>query len=159
MTGEPARSRGPSPGGPLSLSSARLVSGLMYLCSLGAYILVGSVIRPQASVNLPIFPWIMVGVGIADYVVSLVIEGALLGRRSSRGSDRAMSAGLGDQRAVTVATIVSAFGMGLGVYGLVVALLGFGKEAWILYGLCALHGIHLQLRWDRYEEAVRRAQR
>jgi len=114
-------------------------------------------VGPQASINVPIFPWIMVGVGIADYVVSLAIEGSLLGPPSSRGSDRAMSAGLGDQRAATVAIIVSAVGASIAIYGLVLALLGFGKEAGLLYGLGALHGIHLQLRWDRYEEATQRA--
>lgn len=64
-----------------------------------------------------------------------------------------------EPRAATAAIIVSALGVSLAVYGVVLALLSLTTFAWYLYGLCAVHGIHLQLRWDRYEEAARRASR
>ncbi|UCC67044.1 MAG: hypothetical protein JSV79_07790, partial [Armatimonadota bacterium] len=84
-------------------------------------------------------------VAAVDYVLSLVLEQRLLARRAAGGHSPV----------VTAAVLVAAFGVSLAVYGLVLTLLGEPKWGALLYVLCALHGLHLMIRWPRYERVVR----
>jgi hypothetical protein len=58
------------------------------------------------------------------------------------------------QRVVTVAVVTAAFGASLAVYGLIVTLLGAPAWGGVLYVLCAVHGLHLMMRWPNYAAAA-----
>jgi len=148
---------GVPPPSSLRLGIARIISAMMYLGSLAAYIVVGLVVKPASVIGIPgILPWLLLAVAIADYGVSLGLEGVLLRGKGWSKSAPGAAPRTAEGRASTTAIIVSAFGVSIAVYGVVIALLSFAKWPWLFYGLCLLHGIHLQLRWDRYEEAASR---
>jgi hypothetical protein len=140
----------------MSLGTARVLSALMYVGVLAQGILVVPLFGSPVDVNFPLLGWAMLGVGIADYAVSLFMEGLLLSEKGWRKAAEGIAPQTAESRVAGTAIIISAFGGSLAVYGLVLARLSFPTFAWYLYGLCAVHGIHLHLRWDRYEEAVRR---
>ncbi|HUT74405.1 MAG TPA: hypothetical protein VM221_06185 [Armatimonadota bacterium] len=151
----------------LSLGTARIVSALMYVGELAPFIIfhkqaqgvldlaVAPLVGSPAGVNFPLLGWAMLGVGVAGYAVSLFMEGLLLSEGWGRTAE-GITPQTAESRVGVAAIIISAFGASLAVYGLVLTWLSFPTFAWYLYGLCAIHGIHLHLRWDRYEEAVRR---
>lgn len=149
--------RRPSGGRP-DLTGARIVSALMYASILG-FIYVSAAIKLPRTNGVPSFlPWVLLAVAILEYMASLILEAQLIREGKLRETARTMSAGSLESAAIVPAVVISAFGVSIAVYGMVLGLLGYWPWPWYFYGLGALHGIHLQLRWDRYEEAVRRAQ-
>ena len=151
--------RGDRGGGPaligLSLGTARIIVGVM-CASLAAYISIGVITGPLIRLTrAPSLGWIVLAVGIADYGASLLLERYFLSVKLVKESPASVRVAEG--RAALFAIGTASFGVTIAVYGLILYLLSFNTWAWYLYGLSALHGIHLQLRWDRYEEAVRRA--
>jgi hypothetical protein len=142
---------------PTDPGTARIISALMY-ASIVVYMYIGSAVKTPLATGLPEFlPWLILGVAIVDYAASLLLESQLLGERRLRTVATQQSGGSISAAVIVPAIVVSAFGVSIAVYGLVLGLIGFWPWPWYFYGLAALHGIHLQLRWDRYEEAARRA--
>jgi hypothetical protein len=140
----------------LPLDVARAISAMMYLGALAACVVVGAMLKPRPVSGLPqILPWLLLVVAVADYGVSLAIEGVLLSGKGGKAAPGTLSAAP-EGRAATATIVVSAFGVSIGIYGIVLAFLSLPRWSWAFYALCLLHGIHLQLRWDRYEEAARR---
>ena len=90
--------------------------------------------------------FVFIGVGIVDYIISLVLESN--GLRKARANHQI--GGL-----ATTGVLTGAFGTSLGVYGIILASFQVSQYDIILFGLCALHGIHLLLRWPNYVEIAR----
>jgi hypothetical protein len=141
----------------ISLGTARIIALLMYL-SVPVYAVVGEVAKLQRVSHAPsIVAWALFAVAIADYLLSLLFEAKLLSGQWTRQSAPASPPRPSRSTPVAAAIIVSTFGVSIAIDGLVLRFLSFSTWPWYLYGLSILHGIHLQLRWDRYEEADRRA--
>lgn len=149
---------GGSPGGPpgpmrLTLRQARLIVAIMY-----AVVLVLIVVRPLLPLPKPMGPqpdlllWVLAGTAAISYIVSLALETAMLGgarlRRSPTGAEATASG---------VAIMVAAYGVAIGIYGVVLGFLAMDAWCWYFYAAAVIHGLHQQLRWDKYEEAVSRA--
>ena len=140
----------------VSLASARIISLCMYGATV-TYAYIGSVTHLPPVSGIPdSLPWLLLGVAVIEYPVSLFLERLMLSEKRFRKYEGA-PAGTAEGAAVAAAIVVSAYGVSFAVYGLVLALLSFAVWPWWFYGFAALHGIHLHLRWDRYEEADRRA--
>ncbi len=133
----------------MSLAAARWIATFMYFTALGVYPVIGSVVRVQQPVEeevLQVLGPALLAAGVGAYSVSLFLERMLLAQAISR-PDR-------EAKAATTAVIVAAIGESLGVFGLVLALLGSQSWAWGLYALCAAHGLHLLVRVPRYNRAA-----
>jgi len=78
-------------------------------------------------------------------VISLLVERRLLAQARDAGAP---------QSVVTAAVVTAAFGASLAVYGLVVTVLGAPAWGAAFYVLCAVHGLHLMIRWPSYAQAV-----
>lgn len=136
-----------------------MIALFMYVGTVPVLAVVGSFVRSTATGIPDILAWILLVVAVADYGVSLSLEGYLLSEPRLRQTAQRRPSGRPEGAAVIVAVITSAFGVSIAIYGLLLGLLSFATWPWYFYGLAALHGIHLQLRWDRYEDAVRKASR
>jgi len=142
----------------MGLAAARVIAVSMYVLTIPAFIIVAHVVEMPRVSGLPeFFPWLLLGIAIAEYVASLLIEGFMLEEKRLRGQIDRMPGSTIGAAVARVAIVTASFGDSIAVFGLVIALLAPGTAQWYLFGLAALHGIHLQLRWDRYEEAARRA--
>ncbi len=132
------------------LAMARWIATIMYVVSLVVFQLVGravdSPVRLDAT-TLTGLAYVLLAVGIVDYCLSLFLEKKLLAKAHS-------GAGEASNSVVSAALIVSALGVSLAVYGLVLTLLGTPAWGALLYVLCALHGLHLMLRWPEYVRAA-----
>lgn len=134
-----------------SLATARLIAIVVYVVGLVVYPLVGLLARVKAGVSsetLAVLGPAMLGVGVADYVASSVMERALL------SAARRAPAGRRPARVMTAAVMTAAFGESLAVLGLVVSLVGARDWGGLLYLLCLVHGVHLRMRWSQYESAA-----
>lgn len=131
------------------LIRTRWVVAMMYVGPLVTFQFVGRAVRPPTSLEpqtLGVLAAVLAVVGVTDYGLSLFLEGWLL--RKARDGNSPGSA-------VTAAFVVSALGVSLAIYGLVLTLLGSRKWGSMFYAACVLHGLHLMVRWPRYERAVR----
>ena len=133
----------------MSLAAARWIATFMYFTALGVYPVIGSVVSVQQPLEdevLRVLGPALLAAGVGAYAVSLLLERLLLAQALSR-PDR-------EAKVATTAVIVAALGESLGVFGLVLALLGSSSWAWGLYALCAAHGLHLLVRVPRYNRAA-----
>jgi F0F1-type ATP synthase membrane subunit c/vacuolar-type H+-ATPase subunit K len=131
-----------------SLTSARWIVLTIYLSGLVIYPTVGALAgaRQGAPPEVPkILPLALLGVSMASYVVSLVVERILITQAKSRGSETG---------AASAAIVTAAFGESFAIYGLVLTFAGAGNWAPLFYVLCLLHGVHLLVRWPSLEAAV-----
>lgn len=134
-----------------SLATARLVVIVVYAVGLVVYPLVGLLARVKAGVSsetLAVLGPVMLGVGVADYVASLVMERALLTAAGKAPVAQRPA------RLMTAAIVTAALGESVALFGLVVSL--YGARGWggLLYLLCLVHGLHLRMRWSQYESAA-----
>ncbi len=133
---------------PLLLAKGMLV--YFYLAPLGIWALVGRVIAVHevavSSMAGRVLGPALVAVGAADYILSLVLERSML-RRAALRPDPA-------QGVFTAALAVGILGASLGMYGVLLSVLGLSGPAFILYAMCIFHGVHLALRWRDYEAAA-----
>ena len=131
-----------------SLGTARLIATMMYVAPLVAFPWIGRLAKVGASLDskvLPVLAAALLVVGIVDYGASLFLEAKLLGQaRDARAP----------QSVVTAAVVTAAFGASLAVYGLVLTLLGARTWGSVLYVFCAVHGLHLIVRWPNYTQAA-----
>jgi hypothetical protein len=130
-----------------SLGTARLIATMMYVGPLVAFPWIGRLVKVGASLDpkvLPVLAAALLVVGIVDYGASLFVEAKLLAQARGRGS----------QGLIAAATVTAAFGASLAVYGLVLTLLGARTWGSVLYVLCAVHGLHLIVRWPNYTQAA-----
>ena len=122
----------------------------MYVVPLVIFQLAGRVVDSPVrldSTTLTVLAYVLLAVGIADYGLSLFLEKKLLTKAGS-------GAGGASDSVVSAALIVSALGVSLAVYGLVLTLLGTRAWGAVFYVLCSLHGLHLMLRWPEYVRAA-----
>jgi len=134
-----------------ALGVARLIATATYVAPLVIFPWVGRMavrLSPLDSKVLGILAPALLFVGITDYVISLLMEARLLARA------RETSAPYG---VVAAAAATAAFGAMLAVYGLVLSLLGARTWGSALYVLCAVHGLHLMMRWPSYTAAAERS--
>ncbi len=135
----------------VSLGTARWIALLMYVSGLVIYPIVGALAAPSSKGDklLPYgsLPLILLGVSVMSYIISLVLEHALLARARKRKSEL---------EAVNAAIVNGAFGESFAIFGLVLTFIGLGNWAVLFYGLCFVHGLHLLVRWPSYESAVSR---
>ncbi|MFB3882661.1 MAG: hypothetical protein ACE149_15450 [Armatimonadota bacterium] len=132
-----------------ALGTARLIATLMYVGPLVAFPWIGRFVKvgePLGPNSLPVLGAVLLVVGIVDYGLSLFLEAKLLGQASERGP----------QGVVAAAVVTAAFGASLAVYGLVLTILGAAVWGSVLYVLCAVHGLHLMVRWPSYAAAAER---
>jgi F0F1-type ATP synthase membrane subunit c/vacuolar-type H+-ATPase subunit K len=131
-----------------TLGIARLIATLTYVAPLVVFPWVGRVAAPVVSLDrkaLGILVPALLFVGVTDYVISLLVEARLLAQAREAGAR---------QSVVTAAIVTAAFGASLAVYGLVVTLLGAPAWGGAFYVLCAVHGLHLMMRWPSYAAAA-----
>ena len=134
-----------------ALGTARLIAALLYAVPLVVFPMVGKAIQGSAGVDADTLPALAVMlwlVGIVDYGVSLFLEGKMLRQA------RALGGQSGRSSVATALILVSAFGASLAVYGLVLTFLGAPSYGAMFYILCAVHGLHLVIRWPRYARAA-----
>ena len=133
-----------------ALGTARLIAALLYAVPLVVFPMVGKAIQGSGAVDADTLPVLVVAfglVGIVDYGVSLFLEAKLLKQARLAGPS-------GRPSVVTAVMLVSAFGASLAVYGLVLTFLGAASWGAMFYVLCAVHGLHLLMRWPRYGRAL-----
>ncbi len=133
-----------------AVGTAQLVVISMYLTALVALPLIGRFAKTHISVGagaLAAVTAALLVAGIAEYGMSLWLEGKLLARARSGAARRG-------QHVVAAAVVVAALGESLAIYGLVLTLLGVPAWGAALYLLCAAHAFHLFLRWPRYVSAA-----
>ena len=131
-----------------ALGTARLIATLLYVAPLVVFPWIGRTAKVSASLDpkvLGILVPALLFVGVTDYVISLLVERRLLAQARDAGAP---------QSVVTAAVVTAAFGASLAVYGLVVTLLGAPAWGAAFYVLCAVHGLHLMIRWPSYAQAV-----
>jgi F0F1-type ATP synthase membrane subunit c/vacuolar-type H+-ATPase subunit K len=131
-----------------ALGTARLIATLTYAAPLVIFPWVGRMairLTPLEPKVQGILAPALLFVGVTDYVISLLVEARLLAQAREAGAARSV---------VTAAVVTSAFGASLAVYGLVVTLLGAPAWGAALYLLCAVHGLHLMMRWPSYAAAA-----
>jgi F0F1-type ATP synthase membrane subunit c/vacuolar-type H+-ATPase subunit K len=133
-----------------SLTTTRAVVAALYFAGVVVYPLIGVVAAPDAS-HLPaqtvrLLGPVFLAVGIADYILSLVVEQSLLGVARKRAQL--------PQAIFMPAIIVAGFGESLSILGLILSFLGAKSWALPLYVLCFMHGVHLASRWPRYRAAA-----
>jgi F0F1-type ATP synthase membrane subunit c/vacuolar-type H+-ATPase subunit K len=131
-----------------ALGTARLIATLLYVAPLVVFPWIGRTAKVSASLDpkvLGILVPALLFVGVTDYVISLLVERRLLAQARDAGAP---------QSVVTAAVVTAAFGASLAVYGLVVTLLGAPAWGGVFYVLCAVHGLHLMMRWPSYAQAV-----
>jgi len=129
-----------------SLDTARWIAIAMYLTGLAVYPVIGVSVKPTTNVEpdvLRLLGPLFLVVAVADYIVSLLLERIMLARARARAG--------GAATAFTTVLIVSACGESLALFGLVIHLLGAPNWALALYSLCAVHGLHLMIRWPEYD--------
>ena len=134
-----------------ALGMARLIAALLYVVPLVVFPMVGKAIQGSGGVDAATLPMLAVMlwlVGVVDYGVSLFLEGKMLRQA------RALGGKSGRASVATALILVSAFGASLAVYGLLLTYLGSPSHGGMFYVLCAVHGLHLLIRWPRYERAV-----
>jgi hypothetical protein len=132
-----------------TLGTARLIATVMYAGPLvvlpwvGRFATAGNVANPKV---LGVLVPVLVFVAVTDYVISLLVEAKVLAQaRDVAGPKKPV---------ITAAAVTSAFGASLAVYGLVVTMLGAAAWGAAFYVLCAVHGLHLMIRWPRYAAAA-----
>ena len=136
-----------------ALGTARMIATLLYVAPLVIFPWIGRTAKVSASLDpkvLGILAPALLFVGVTDYVISLLVEGRLLAQARDAGAP---------QSVVTAAVVTAAFGASLAVYGLIVRLLGAPAWGAIFYVLCAVHGLHLMIRWPSYAQAVEQSGR
>jgi hypothetical protein len=132
------------------LAAARWIATLMYVVALVVFQLVGRLVAVPVELDattMRVLAYALLAVGIMDYGLSLFLERKLLARARAGGAQAASSV-------VPAALIVSALGVSLAVYGLVLTLLGAPAWGAVFYMLCAVHGLHLIIRWPDYARAA-----
>lgn len=132
------------------LATARWIATLMYVLPLVGFQFLGRAIAAPvelADATMTVLVYVLLAVGIVDYGLSLFLEKKLLGKAHSGGADASSAV-------VSAALIVSALGVSLAVYGLVLTLLGAPARGAVFYVLCAIHGLHLIIRWPGYARAA-----
>ena len=132
-----------------TLGTARLIATLMYAGPLVVFPWVGRLATAGKLANPKVVGVLvpaLVFVAVTDYVISLLIEARLLAQARDVGEPK--------KAVITAAAVTSAFGASLAVYGLVMTL--FGAAAWgaVFDVLCAVHGLHLMIRWPAYQRAA-----
>ena len=130
------------------LGRARLIATLLYVAPLVIFPWIGRTAKVSTSLDpkvLGILVPALLFVGVTDYVISLLVERRLLAQARDAGAP---------QSVVTAAVVTAAFGASLAVYGLVVTVLGAPAWGAAFYVLCAVHGLHLMIRWPSYAQAV-----
>jgi len=131
-----------------ALGTARLIATLLYAAPLVIFPWIGRTAKVSTSLDpkvLGILVPALLFVGVTDYVISLLVERRLLAQARDAGAPRSV---------VTAAVVTAAFGASLAVYGLVVTVLGAPAWGAAFYVLCAVHGLHLMIRWPSYAQAV-----
>lgn len=129
---------------------AQLVATLIYVVPLVVFPMVGRMVKVSATVDaetLRVLALALGVVGVADYGISLFLEQRMLARARRSGTTAASAV-------FSTAAVVASFGASLAVYGLVLTLLGAPGWGAALYVLCAVHGLHLMIRWPRYARAA-----
>lgn len=132
----------------LSLSTARWIALALYVTGLVTYPIVGALVKTTptlAAEVMRVLPVMLLGVGVADYLLSLVLEGMMLAQARKTGNPSG---------AANAVILTAAMGESLAVFGLVLALLGMGSWAVVLYALCFIHGVHLAVRWPNIERVT-----
>ena len=131
------------------LAKARCIATLLYVVPLVAFPILGRMVKLQAALKpevLRLLGLVLLVVAILNYANSLFLEHKML----------AQAAALRAQTQVlTAAIVVGAMGAALAVYGLGITLLGAPAWGAALYVMCAAHGLHLLIRWPRYEQAAK----
>lgn len=136
--------------GAQALATARWIATLMYVSALVVFQLVGRLASAPVELDaatMRVLAYALLAVGIVDYGLSLFLEKKLLAKAQSGGAEASSSV-------VSAALIVSALGVSLAVYGLVLRLLGAPSWGAVFYMLCAIHGLHLIIRWPDYARAA-----
>jgi len=134
------------------LATARCIATLLYVLPLILFPIIGRMVKLQAVPKPEVLRLLGVAllvVGLADYAVSLFLEQKMLAQ-AARAPRPAPT------QVLTAAIVVASFGASLAIYGLVITLLGAPGWGAVLYVICAVHGLHLMVRWPRYERAVER---
>jgi len=132
-----------------ALATARLVVLLIYVVCLIVFPPLGRLLGSQARMppdGLRLLSLVLTVVAVAEYGSSLFLEQNLLSGRSSAA---------GSPSPAAAAIIVASLGASIAIYGFVLALLGAARWSMFFYALALLHGLHLGLRWYRYERAAR----
>lgn len=130
------------------LDRVRWIVILIYTSCLVLFPLVGRLIPVQPIIPPEVgrlLPRVLLLLAISEYGISLFLE-----RLGLTQAARARG-GLG---AATAAIVAAAFGASFAVYGLVLTLLGQAAWSALFYLLCLIHGLHLAMRWARYEQAA-----
>jgi hypothetical protein len=132
----------------LSLSTARWIAIAIYFSGLVVYPIIGAMVK--ATPTLPVeamrmLPLVLLGAATVGYVLSLIFEGMILAHAKKANNPS------GAANAVIVS---AAFGETLAIGGLVLTLLGAGSWGIVLYALCFIHGVHLAIRWPKFEEVA-----
>jgi heme/copper-type cytochrome/quinol oxidase subunit 3 len=136
--------------GAKALATARWMATLMYVVALVVFQLAGRLAPAPVELDastMTVLAYALLAVGIMDYGLSLFLEKKLLAKAQSGGADASGAV-------VSAALIVSALGVSLAVYGLVLTLLGAPTWGAVFYMLCAVHGLHLIIRWPDYARAA-----
>ncbi len=135
-----------------ALATARWIVTLVYVVPLVVFPMVGRIVqmgRTMEAEALRVVALVLVVVGLADYALSLALERRFLARaRAEAETDRGRNA------VVTAALVVAALGASPAVYGLVLTLMGAPTWGSACYVLCAVHGLHLMVRWPAYQRAA-----
>ncbi len=132
------------------LGRAQFVATLIYVVPLVVFPMVGRLVKTKPAMDaesVGILAIALLAVSVADYGISLFLEQRMLARARSSGTTAASAV-------FSTAAVVASFGASLAVYGLVLTLLGAPGWGAALYVLCAVHGLHLMIRWPRYARAA-----
>ena len=138
-----------------ALATARWIVTLTYVVALVVLPMAGRLFQVQAAIDaeeLRILAFVLAMVALGDYAISLLLEHRLLAQARAAAETKS-----GHDSVVTTAVVVAALGASLAVYGLVLTLLGAPMWGAVCYVLCAIHGLHLMIRWPRYQRAAERA--
>lgn len=131
-----------------NLATARWIVISMYLVPLAIFPILGRTLELDVAVGaeeLRILSFVLGMVALGDYALSLLLERKLLAQA------RAGEARTGSSPLLAAAVVVAALGASIAIYGLVLTLLGAPRWGDACYILCAVHGLHLAIRWPRYQ--------
>jgi alpha-beta hydrolase superfamily lysophospholipase len=127
-----------------ALASAARIAAATYLVALVVLPLIGALVNAlhlHPAGRDPLLPPALAVVAIGAYIASLVVERSML--RAS--AERAIASG----PAVALMT-TPFFGLGIALFGLLLAVLGAGRWPLFFYALCFIHGAHLLARGQRF---------
>ncbi len=129
-----------------ALSTARLLATLIYVGPLVVFPWVTRMAKlptPPSPKLVGVLVPALLFVAVTDYAISLFLEARLLKQARDLGAPQTL---------VTAAVTTASLGASLAVYGLIVTILGAPVWGAAFYMLCAVHGLHLMIRWPAYEQ-------